>query len=190
MPNTLTLKQPVTIKEQTVISIVTSEGFLEIFKTVDSGKVVTREKIDTLTKVFHPGVIIGKDIYNRVWVAHNHYSNNRPTFDLLETFRQEKEVLPDNRPLGFSKQEIVTRAIAEVNKGKTYHWLTYNCQHFVNTIVRAEHTSEAVDRITDTGIGAGLLLSLIGLLAENKTMVTAGLAIAGVSGASKVASRL
>jgi hypothetical protein len=174
-----------------VASIITPENeYLEIFEYVDSGKVITREKVDTLTKVFHPGIIIGKDKWGRIWVAHNHYSNNRPTFDLLVTFCSSKQALWDNRPVKFSREQIVERAIAEVLKGKEYKWANYNCQIFVNLVVREEHISEAVDKISDAAMIGGLGLTLLGLFTKNKALTATGLAIAGTGGVAKGYSRI
>lgn len=183
--------QPFTIEKSAVASIITSENeFLEIFEYVDSGKVITREKIDTITKVFHPGVIIGKDKYGRIWVAHNHYSNKRPTFDLLNTFSNGKQPLWDARPVYYSKNEIVQRAIAEVLKGKEYKPLSYNCQIFVNLVVREEHKSEAVDKISDGAMLFGSVLGLLGILTKNKALMITGAAIVGTGGAAKGYSRI
>lgn len=174
-----------------VASIITSEyEFIEIFEYEDSGKIITREKIDTITKVFHPGIIIGKDKWGRIWITHNHYLNKKPAFDLLDKFTDSKQPLWDNRPVNFSRKQIVQRAIAEVMKGKEYKWANYNCQTFVNLIVRDEHKSEAVDKISDAAMFGGLGLSLIGLLTKNKALTITGLAIAGTGGAAKGYSRL
>jgi len=174
-----------------VASIITSNNeYLEIFEYADSGKVITREKIDTVTKVFHPGVIIGKDKWDRIWVAHNHYSNGRPTFDLLDTFSQTKQPLWDDRPVHFSRQVIIKRAIDEVLKGNDYKWANYNCQTFVNLIVRDEHKSEAVDKIADAAMFGGFALTLIGILTKSKALTATGLAITGTGGVAKGYSRI
>lgn len=41
--------------------------------TNDSGKIIYRDKIDSLIGIKHPGIILGTDIYGTVWVIHNHY---------------------------------------------------------------------------------------------------------------------
>lgn len=177
--------------KRAVASIITIDNeFLEIFECADSGKVITREKIDTLTKVFHPGIIIGKDKWDRIWVAHNHYLNKRPTFDLLTTFSDWKQPLWDNRTIGFSNEQIVQRAIDEVLKGHEYKVLSYNCQTFVNLVVREEHKSEAVDKISDGAMWGGLILTLFGMITKNKTLTMAGLAVAGTGGVTKGYSRI
>ena len=190
---TLQRRRPVLLKPlvETVTTIVTPDGqYYEIFKCEESGRVITREKIDTVTKVFHPGIVLGKDIHGRLWIAHNHYSHGKPMCDVMENFSNVKKPIWDNRPVLFTREEILQRTITEVLKGQKYNALNYNCQTFVNLIVRNEHESEAVDRITNPGMVVGGLLALFGALAGNKTMVGIGIGIAGVSGAAKGYSRL
>lgn len=177
--------------KEAVATIITSENeFLEIFEYCDSGKVITREKIDTITKVFHPGIIIGKDKWERIWVAHNHYLNKRPTFDLIDVFSDSKPPLWDNRQVQFSQEQTVQRAIAEVMKGAEYKWANYNCQTFVNMVVRNEHKSEAVDKIADTAMMAGAIATLAGLIFKNKALTATGIGVMGLGGASKAYSRI
>ncbi len=162
----------------------------EIFQYENSGKVITREKIDTVTEVFHPGIIIGKDKYGRIWVAHNHFSNKRPTFDLFDNFNNSRKPLWDKRKVRFSPEEIVQRAIAEVLKGKKYTWVNYNCQIFVNLIVRDEHTSEAVDKIADAAMVVAVVTSILGLIFESKPLTILGLSTLGIVGGTKGYSRI
>lgn len=177
-------------EKKALASIITSENeFLEIYEYEHSGKVITREKIDTLTKVNHPGIIIGKDKYQRVWVAHNHYLNKRPTFDLLASFSKGKMSEYDSRKTNFSQAEIAVRAISEVKRAKEYKALSYNCQTFVNLIVVGEQKSEAVDKIADGAMFLGGALSLIGLLTKSKGLTAAGATILGTGGVAKGISR-
>ena len=172
-----------------VATISTPEGLIHIFEYVHSGKVITRSKIDTLTGVFHPGVIIGQDKFGREWIAHNHFKNKRPTFDLMETYLDGEQLLWDTRQVSFSRQQIVDRAIAEVLKGKKYTWTNYNCQVFVNLIVRNEHTSESVDNLSNGAIGGGLLIAAAGVTSKSPALAVAGGIIALIGGFAKADSR-
>lgn len=176
---------------QIVTTLVTKNGnILEIYECIHSGRVITREKIDTLTKVFHPGIIIGEDQYGRMWVAHNHYLNKRPMFDLIDKFSEGKTWLWDTRAVNYDREEIVNRAIAEVQLGKRYTWVTYNCQTFVNLVVRNAHKSEAVDKISDGSMALGGILTILGIIFKSKALIYTGIGIAGAGGAAKGFSRI
>jgi hypothetical protein len=183
------IKQPVTPTRTIVSTLITTEGLTEIYKCIHSGKVITREKIDRITKVFHPGIIIGEDQFGRVWVAHNHISNKRPTFDLCDIFLEGNELIWDTRQVDYSTDEVVQRAIAEVHLGKTYGLVNYNCQTFVNLIVRDEHNSEAVDNLSEKAMIVGGLATILGFIFENKALVVGGLGVAGAGAVAKGYSR-
>jgi hypothetical protein len=185
-----TLTQP-TLKNLTgiVATISTPKGLIHIYESVDSGKVITRSKIDTWTGVLHPGIIIGKDKFGRVWVAHNHFKNQRPTFDLLETYLDGEQRLEDIRQVSYSRHQIVDRAIAEVLRGKKYTWTNYNCQVFVNIVVRNEHKSESVDNLSNGAIGGGLLIAATGVASKSPWLALLGGAIAIAGAIAKADSR-
>lgn len=182
--------KPIVSYKKIVTTLATRNELLEIYECVNSGKVITREKIDTITKVFHPSVIIGEDIYGRIWVVHNHYLNKSPMFELCESFLQGKDLLWDSRTVEYNRDEIVERAIAEVRFGKKYNSVNYNCQTFVNLVVRNEHKSEAVDKISDDTMALGSILALLGLIFKSKALLYTGLGVAGIGGAAKGFSRI
>lgn len=172
-----------------VVTLSTSEGLVEIYNDINSGRVATREKIDTITKVFHPCIIIGKDGNGHLWVAHNHIDRGRPIFERLDSYSLGQKVIFDKRPVNYTPYQIVKRAIAEVQKGKKYHAINYNCQTFVNLIVADNHSSEAIDKLANIGMAAGAVTTLLGLVTKNKTLTGIGLGIAGISGGAKIYSK-
>lgn len=172
-----------------VVILSTSEGLIEIYSDINTGRVATREKIDTITKVFHPCIIIGKDGNGNLWVAHNHIDRGGPIFERLDSYSLGQKVIFDNRQVNYTPSQIVQRAIAEVQKGKKYHPVNYNCQTFVNLIVANKHASEAVDKLADIGIAAGVLTTIFGLVTKNKAITGIGLGITGISGGSKIYSK-
>jgi hypothetical protein len=173
----------------TAATIITPDGLLEIYASVHSGKIITRSKIETLTGVFHPGIIIGEDIYDRLWVAHNHYKNGKPMFETLDRYLDGEKLIWDTRPVNYSQREIVDRAIAETLKSKRYNRLNYNCQTFVNLVVRNEHRSESVEKLSNNAIGFGLALILFGIIFKSKALIVAGTATACLAKVGKVYSR-
>lgn len=156
--------------------------------TDNSGRIVTRKKIDTVFGVDHPGIELAVDQYGRRWVAHHHYKNQYPTIDCEEVYADGNAIHYDNRLPYFSQQEILERALHYWWNGQSYKLLMQNCQHFVNIVAFDEHRSDSLDKASDAMLlGSGLSL-LFGLLTGNKTLlnVGAGLAIAG--GATKLVS--
>jgi hypothetical protein len=173
-----------------VVTLSTPTGLIPIYKCADSGRIVTRKKIDTLTDVYHPGIILGKDKSDRIWVAHNHYKHKKPTVELYDDYLKGQKPLWDNRAVDFSREEIVQRAVREIVLGKTYDKLRYNCQTFINLVVIDTNKSEAVDKLSDAAMTFGGILTVLGLLAGNKTAVSTGATIFAVGGGAKVYSRV
>jgi hypothetical protein len=122
-------------KVRKLITVVTNEGITPVFSCSDSGKIITRRKIDNPFEEFHPAVIIGRDATCRVWVAHNHFSIKRPSFAPLDDYLNGQKCYLDNRAVDFKTEEIVGRAIFETLCGDEYHSVHYNGHTFVNNIV-------------------------------------------------------
>lgn len=121
-------------KVRKLITVLTEEGLTPVFSCSDSGKIITRPKIDNPHNEYHPAVIIGRDAYCRLWVAHNHFSVKRPSFELLDDYLNGQKCYIDNRDCDFSREKIVDRAIFEVLCGDVYHSVKYNGDTFVNNI--------------------------------------------------------
>lgn len=177
------------ITREEVVTLITNEGLMKIYFFEHSGKVLTRGKIDTITDVSHPGIIMGVDVYNRVWVLHNHYSFDKPVFEVLENYSKAQTTYWDNIETKFTQKEIVIRAVAEQALGKTYNAVTYNCQTFVSIIVQGKPSSPAVDKLADGAMILGTVLGAAGLIFKNKALTHSGLAIIGLSGATKFFSK-
>lgn len=122
-------------KVRKLITVISNEGLTPVFSCSDSGKIITRRKIDNPYNEFHPAVIIGRDATCRIWVAHNHYSVKRPSFELLDDYLNGQKSYIDNRGVDFTNDQVVERAIFEVLCGDAYHSVNYNGDTFVNNIV-------------------------------------------------------
>jgi hypothetical protein len=121
-------------KVRKLITVIASDGLTAIFSCTDSGKIITRKKVDNPHNEYHPAIIIGRDAYCRLWVAHNHFSVKRPSFELLDDYLNGQKCYIDDRSRDFSKEKIVDRAIFEVLCGDTYHSVKYNGDTFVNNV--------------------------------------------------------
>lgn len=156
----------------------------------NAGRIIYRDKIDTVIGIKHPGIVLGTDQFGTMWVAHHHYEHGTPALETLEAFAKGMPVFYDDRPVAYDQATIVFRAFEAWEKGSEYHWLMQNCQHFVNKVVNDEHRSDAADELADGAMVIGGLSALLGLFTGNKGLVTAGLAAAAGGAIGKGLSRL
>lgn len=161
-----------------------------LYRTEDSGKIVSRSKIDTLIGIEHPGIILGKDAWGNEYILHHHYKHVVPVVDLRHNYADGEQIYYDTRPVKYSRWEIVARALALWKARVAYGLLSSNCQQFVNIAARNEHYSETLDQVADRTALMGAGTTLLGLLFGNKGMVQAGLAISGVGIAGKAINRM
>jgi hypothetical protein len=171
------------------VTITKSNEVSQLLFTNDSGKIVYRDKIDSLIGIKHPGIILGTDIYGTTWVIHNHYEIGHPEIVTWEQFSLGVEVFYDTRPISYDRFEIVSRAIEYWVNKKEYSWLYHNCQHFVNKVTRNIFQSESLDRIGNNLIAVGLTGGVLGHASKNKVGGNLGLAAAFLGLIVKVASK-
>src|SRR4051812_15495163 len=72
---------------------------ISINMTSKSGKIIYRNKIDTLIGIIHPGIVLGDDHFGITWVIHNHYKIGHPEIVMLNDFANGVDVLEDTRTL-------------------------------------------------------------------------------------------
>ena len=156
-----------------------------IFITNNSGKIIYRDKVDTLMNVTHPGIILGKNSRGEEMVIHNHYQIGYAEIVTLNEFTLGSRYFFDPRKVFYSKKIIIERAIESWKEKKPYEWLTNNCQQFVNRVVTNKNFSEDVDKISDGALWLGGITSVVGMMSGNGTALKVGLTIAGVGVAGK-----
>ncbi|HWY33200.1 MAG TPA: hypothetical protein VNX68_01055, partial [Nitrosopumilaceae archaeon] len=100
-----------------------------IYMTELSGKIIYRNKIDTIIGIKHPGIVLGKDSWGTTWIIHNHYEIGRPEIVTLDEFTLGSTTFFDNRDVFYDPLTIIDRAIYFWYEKKEYGWLTHNCQH-------------------------------------------------------------
>jgi len=157
--------------------------------TQNSGRIVYRDKINTLIGIKHPGIELGVDQFGNRWFVHHHYKNVRPTVEREDQFSLGEPIFYDNRPVNYSQIQIVERALNAWWFGNEYHWLWKNCQHFVNSVTKNESYSEAIDTVSDRAMLLGSITSLIGLVSGNKNLMNLGMGIAASGAIGKGMSR-
>lgn len=161
-----------------------------VYHSHDSGRVIFREKINTLIGVRHPGIVLGVDKWNTKWVVHNHYENGRVQIVTWDEFSKGETVYYDDEiAVRYDRMTIVERAVEAWKNGYLYDWLKSNCQHFVKETVAGIRESETVEKVSDAAMGIGGLMMLFGALAGNKGLVQAGAITAGVGITGKLISK-
>lgn len=160
-----------------------------LYLITDSGKIIYRDKVDTLIGIKHPGIVLGADSWGTVWVIHNHYKLGCPQIVTLDDFAAGNPTFFDKRPVFYSPLEIIERAINHYFEGIEYSWLYNNCQHFVNKVAQNKSSSETIDKVSDNIMLIGGLASLIGIITKNQTLVKTGFTITGVGATGKLLSK-
>lgn len=165
-------------------------GTIVLTLTSNSGRIVYRDKINTLIGVKHPGIELGIDQHGKRWVLHHHYENNYPAIEREDLFAKGEPVFYDLREVNYNKFEIVQRSLDAWNNGTEYHWLWNNCQHLVNNVTRNKNSSEAIDQISNGAMITGGVMALIGLASKNKTLINIGLGVKTLGSVGKGLSRM
>lgn len=135
-----------------------------LYSTNDSGKIIYRDKIDTIIGIKHPGIILGMDVWGTIWVIHNHYEIGYTEIVTIDNFALNSPIFYDERPVFYDTNQITQRAINHWFTKKEYSWLFNNCQHFINKVVQNNNHSETIERVSDNAMMVGGILTLLGLL--------------------------
>jgi hypothetical protein len=135
-----------------------SDGYLElefsngqsklIQLTKNSGRLVTRKKVDTLLDINHPGIYIGIDHYtNEVYVLHNHYKIfGTAGISSFKEYAAGETVYWDNRPCENDQLTVLNIGLNHAYNKEPYHWLNNNCQVTVNDACNNVRSSEDVSK--------------------------------------------
>jgi hypothetical protein len=150
------------------VDLVMSNGnILRLWLNEWSGKIVFRYKIDTISDVTHPGIVLGYDQVGTRYIIHNHFEHGKPVIEPQSFFSKGQELFMARRQSSFETSRIIQNGLNEVLWAKRYNWITNNCQCFVNRVCHNENKSEAVENWTG-GILTGLLL-IAGIKALNNS---------------------
>jgi hypothetical protein len=125
-----------------------------------SGKILFRYKINTISDVEHPGIVLGYDQSAEVWYfMHNHFEHGRPVIETREGFSKGKQLYIAARQSPYHQSVILQRGLEEIIQARPYNGFNYNCQVFVNRVCHNENKSEAVENWTG-GLALGALVFL------------------------------
>ncbi len=171
------------------ISIQGNGKDLTLLLVPTSGKIIYRDKIDTIIGIKHPGIVLGNDMNGNTWIIHNHYQLGHPEIVTLNEFSNGVATFTDNRPVFYDTVAIIERAISHWMERKAYNWLFNNCQHFVNRISQNKNYSDSIENVSNNFMLFGGLLSLLGFMTSNKSFVKAGFGISCIGTVGKVISK-
>ena len=126
-----------------------SNGVTKLLQlTEDSGRIVTRKKVGTISNVNHPGIYVGIDVHsNEEFILHNHYRIFKTAgVSLFWEYAAGEKVYWDERVCVNDKMLVLQKGLNQAIRRKKYHWLTNNCQVTVNDSCNNQRTSEDVGK--------------------------------------------
>lgn len=126
-----------------------SNGVTKLIRLTDnSGKIVTRKKVGTISNVNHPGIYIGVDVYsNEVFILHNHYKIFKTAgASPFKEYASGKKVYWDNRICVNDQMTVLKKGLDHAVRRVPYHWLRNNCQITVNDACNNVRKSEDVNK--------------------------------------------
>jgi len=126
-----------------------SNGTTKLIRlTEDSGRVVTRKKVDTISNVNHPGIYVGVEVHtDEPFILHNHYRIFKTAgVSPFWEYAAGEKVHWDNRICVNDKMLVLQKGLDQAIRRKKYHWLTNNCQITVNDACNNERKSEDVGK--------------------------------------------
>ncbi len=114
---------------------------------VNSGRIVTRLKRNTISNVQHTGIWLGTDIHTGVsYILHNHYLQGSAHITDYQTYAAGQEAFWKDDVCMNDWLEVLEIALNHVVSRKRYNWLDYNCQTFTNSACHNRSRSEDVEK--------------------------------------------
>lgn len=128
-----------------------------------SGRVISRLKVNTISKVEHTGIWLGTD-YNsgETLIIHNHYRYGSAHVTTRQDFAAGQQEYWKDETCSNDWLTVVRTALSHVVTGRHYNFLDYNCQSFTNTACHNKSVSEDVRKWGGIITGGLAVLLLIG----------------------------
>jgi len=141
--------------------------WIQIHFTDRTGKFIYRYKIDTITGVKHPGMILGTTNNGVEIVLHNHYHYGQAILHSWADYAKGQQVYWHDISCTNPILKRVQIALSKVVDGESYRPLSYNCQSYANMACSNRRTSESVSNALGVGLFLGGL-ALVGALVANR----------------------
>lgn len=114
----------------------------------NSGRGIWRKKINSLMRVRHTGIYLGRCLNTNTEIAiHNHYQYGSAYVTSMSDFARNEQVFWLNQHCENSPIQTISNALNLVKSGEKYKPLSYNCQTMVNSACNNQRTSQDVSRI-------------------------------------------
>jgi hypothetical protein len=148
---------------QSTIGVIRNDGSqFNIFLNSDSGKIFYRYKIDSISKIKHPGIYLGTDINGNHYFIHNHYEVGFASIASLAEFSKGRKLYLDETKCLNPQTEILRIAIGYVNDRIRYSLINDNCQTLTNDACHNRKRSESVNN----WVGGLALVALFALIVK------------------------
>jgi hypothetical protein len=141
-----------------------SNEYLQVRITENSGKIVSRIKINSPAKVPHPGILVGVDIYNYniEYFLHNHYQNKCAEIENTADYSKGALINRHYKTCSYKLLTVLDNGLKSAVDCERYHWLDFNCQTYINEACQGNRYSESVNDYKEA-IGAALGIAAIGI---------------------------
>ena len=138
---------------------------LRIHFNEDSGNELWRYKVDTITKVKHPGIYLGYSYETQKhYVVHNHYKLfGTAGISTLEEFAAGQEVSWNGEASVNHPFVVVKKALNHVLRKERYNTFSFNCQTFTSDSRNNVRKSHDVEKWKGVGFFGLLFVSAIAL---------------------------
>lgn len=113
-----------------------------IYFNHNSGKVYYRYKINSLSKIKHPGIFLGVDVYGTGYFLHNHYHIGKAHITTEVEFRRGMPIYIYGEQCSNDPLKVIEIGLNEILRGESYKAIQYNCQTYTNTACHNRRISE------------------------------------------------
>lgn len=137
-----------TLHSNRVDVFLTNGQCLTLFFTEQSGTAFFRYKINTISKIKHPGIFIGVDSTGVQYFIHNHYQIGTTVLCNRQEFDKGRPLYIYDEDRTNDSMTIIKKAFESLMKGERYHFYKNNCQTMVNDSYSNQRRSRAVENWT------------------------------------------
>lgn len=145
------------------VEIVKNDGSIStIYFNENSGKVYFRYKINTISKVKHPGIFLGVDAYGNGYFLHNHFHYGKAHITTETEFKKGMSIYIYNEKCSNTPLKVIELGLNEILRGESYKPLSYNCQTYTNKACNNVRKSDDADKWVGRAMLGGLALLVLG----------------------------
>ncbi len=142
---------------------------IQVILDEHSGKIVTRDKVNTIINIQHTGIWLGRNaLTNEVLIIHNHYNYGAAHVASYAEYAQSKKVFPKNETCANDALTVIQVGLDHVLKGKSYQPINHNCQTLTNLACNNKAESEDVAKLFKSLAGLFLMVLIFCALTSSE----------------------